>query len=492
MGREAFEKAVMRGMPVKEGTYGYVVLAGDTALKRADLFDHDGYLRAPNLNEAVYLALLRRSPSEAARGVVQHVRDVCVDAMRQATMITMDRGVSTFHDWLVTHELPERVGVLWHTLRTLTRALHALHSQGLIHGDVKPSNIIVTNAAPEAFQVRLIDFGSAQMHRRSDACANLCTYAFAPPESFMSAASDSPLTDAYSLGAVLFYSVHRRYLYDFHKHDTFESVKRMHATVGLQAPFDVSREGQEKGQADGQDGEREEEGEGEGAPGDAAAERRALKEVLRIAHRLLDPDPKSRLSIATLFHDLFGGEHTAQLHPDATADAAAAVDDDVVDDVLMRAWGQEGSEEEPRRAAAVHRIFTTPATSRSAPLACSIADKLAKATSSCPTDEEIAACCTIAECVLAPTSSRVTDTAVPWGVRTAVVRVMQALECDVYEDTSDWVLVKEHGLSADSLDMRLLKEAIAASPSVHDHVSYYLARMQQPQLWTRGGAYEIV
>lgn len=107
------------------------------------------------------------------------------------------------------------------TLCDAAEALHKMHQQGFIHGDVKPQNIIVgNNDRPVTF----IDFGSARRIGEHDSNEPITfTYAYAAPELLAlnypkSAESQTsrvkvymnkvgPYLDIYSLGIMLFQSL---------------------------------------------------------------------------------------------------------------------------------------------------------------------------------------------------------------------------------------------------------------------------------------------
>lgn len=88
-------------------------------------------------------------------------------------------------------------GVAIAVLRDCLSALSALHRDGVVHGDVKPSNIMLKRTG----NAKLIDIGSAYEWGRG-ASARTCTPAYAAPE-VLAGEGGSPLADLASLGYVL-------------------------------------------------------------------------------------------------------------------------------------------------------------------------------------------------------------------------------------------------------------------------------------------------
>jgi serine/threonine protein kinase len=86
-------------------------------------------------------------------------------------------------------------------LPQLGRGLHALHTAGKIHRDVKPSNIQVTSDG----RVVLLDFGLvAELERRSGSEEIVGTVAYMAPEQCAGDVALTPAVDWYALGVVLF------------------------------------------------------------------------------------------------------------------------------------------------------------------------------------------------------------------------------------------------------------------------------------------------
>lgn len=92
--------------------------------------------------------------------------------------------------------------VAWITERVLNALLY-LHHHGVVHGDLKPQNIIVQ---PKTHSVVLVDFGLSVVKPTSSTKAIGYTPVFAPPEQ-VAGKPLLPESDFYSLGMVMIYAL---------------------------------------------------------------------------------------------------------------------------------------------------------------------------------------------------------------------------------------------------------------------------------------------
>jgi serine/threonine protein kinase len=109
---------------------------------------------------------------------------------------------------LTLQQIVEKSGALdaehvaWITERVLN-ALSYIHRHGVVHGDLKPQNIIVQ---PEKHMAVLVDFGLSAVKPSHDSEAKGYTPYYAPPEE-IAGKPILPESDYYSLGMTMIYAL---------------------------------------------------------------------------------------------------------------------------------------------------------------------------------------------------------------------------------------------------------------------------------------------
>jgi serine/threonine protein kinase len=218
-------RASMWSAPTAPGSYDGEGTLGPWPLQLTDPNRVDGYLLVSRLGVGG-MADVFYAASPTGQPVVMkilHTRsgvpETCEREYRlmhamdpDCTAPALGHGVSTAGPYLITTYLPGyRSGStlvgrptsphqLWTLGSALARVLAAAHARGVVHCDVKPSNLLVCG-----HDVRLIDFGIARhVGERPDEGIVQCSRGFAAPEQ-LSGAAATPAVDVFAWGCLLAY-----------------------------------------------------------------------------------------------------------------------------------------------------------------------------------------------------------------------------------------------------------------------------------------------
>lgn len=133
--------------------------------------------------------------------------------------------------------MPEEVFAL---LKDVLKALNVIHKDNIIHRDISPDNIMLTNQ----LQAILIDFGAAKDYGNNENDSVFLKHGYAPVEQYKKDTKQGPWTDVYSMCASIYYlltglrlppSVERR------KCDTVHGLRAMGVLVSEKQDYVIWR-----------------------------------------------------------------------------------------------------------------------------------------------------------------------------------------------------------------------------------------------------------
>lgn len=130
------------------------------------------------------------------------------------------------HEYRKNHDIVNVKAIALQMLLTIGKALGSIHRYGLLHGDVSPENIIIT----EKGDIKLIDFGTARAITKSVQSKSGKIYlkpSYAPPELYSTQALQGPWSDVYSLAATYYAVVSGCKLIDAGRRKNGEDYKHL-------------------------------------------------------------------------------------------------------------------------------------------------------------------------------------------------------------------------------------------------------------------------
>lgn len=191
--------------PIGKGGHAKVVLARDILLDREiALKIYDKERDKERVNWKRFLAEARALAKVAHRSIA---RLYSVHETSDSYILCLEYIQGTnLQEWVENHGcLSEKkaleIGV------ACCEALAFLHSKQLIHGDVKPSNVMLEQAG----RTVLLDFSIARFTGGQEFGSSPGTTIFMPPELFALESRPAPTVDIYGLGVLLYWAVSRNY-----------------------------------------------------------------------------------------------------------------------------------------------------------------------------------------------------------------------------------------------------------------------------------------
>ncbi|GAA6054668.1 hypothetical protein JCM3770_006378 [Rhodotorula araucariae] len=186
--------------------------------------------------QSVKLVHRSRNPTSSARVRALWTEFKCIRALRNsphpniiafhAFVVSPSYGliVMDFHPQLMPVALPESRAKVY--FRQLLSAVEHLHTHGITHNDIKPSNILLSNKDLSAGRPVLIDFGFAQQYSltapdRFLSSLSWGTPEYLSPERAKGLVHDERLSDVFALGVTMYEIVVGRTPFEKSENETF-------------------------------------------------------------------------------------------------------------------------------------------------------------------------------------------------------------------------------------------------------------------------------
>ncbi|MEV0605225.1 serine/threonine-protein kinase [Polymorphospora rubra] len=183
--------AVWRAVDTRDGTAVAVKLLRPEAAEQPDLVE-------AFIAEAELLALLDHPSVVRRRDFVDASAGDDGDAGELALVMDLVEGEDLRRR--VRRDGPVPAAIAADVVAQVADALSYLHGRGIVHGDVKPGNLLVP---ADGGPVRLVDFGVARAVEGVPERATHATPEYVAPE-VVAGAPPTPAADVYALGIVLF------------------------------------------------------------------------------------------------------------------------------------------------------------------------------------------------------------------------------------------------------------------------------------------------
>lgn len=187
-----------RIIQVGEGTYGKVYKARNTvtgrmvALKRLRLEGEREGFPITSIREIKLLQSFNH-PN------VSTLTEIMVESQKTVYMI-FDYADNDLSGLLLNKQIEINVAQCKHIFEQLLRGMEYLHNSGILHRDIKGSNILIDNKG----QLRITDFGLARRIKTDNDYTNrVITLWYRPPELLLGTTNYGPEVDMWGCGCVL-------------------------------------------------------------------------------------------------------------------------------------------------------------------------------------------------------------------------------------------------------------------------------------------------
>jgi serine/threonine protein kinase len=196
------------------GSYGEVVINENNVLKTTDIFNKKNNLYTPNLQEVVFLSIIKHN------NIIKLNK---IEINNNKFILDLEKGDKTLHKFIEKTPKIKRIEYFEHILWQLIEVLYFMHKNNFIHGDLKPNNIIINND----YQIKLIDFGGICSFRINKEHKPLSTHSFCPPEGYRDIKKYiNKKYDIWALGSTMYFYLTKEYIINSDDEKTLEYTQK--------------------------------------------------------------------------------------------------------------------------------------------------------------------------------------------------------------------------------------------------------------------------
>lgn len=218
--RTILNERYMIGNVINFGGFGIIYKAWDTQLSRCvvikELYPSGIVVRTPGDKEVrpiggkaeIFQAELRRFLDEARNMAKLEDMPYIVNVFNYFEENHTAYIVMEFLNGITLKQYMEKEGKLpfedvLRILEPIMLALDEMHKKKLLHRDVAPDNIFITNDN----KIKLLDFGTARLAKEDEAITRSIVVkpGYTPPEQYQNKSRQGAWTDVYALGATMYH-----------------------------------------------------------------------------------------------------------------------------------------------------------------------------------------------------------------------------------------------------------------------------------------------
>ena len=176
---------------IGSGSYGTIYNYKEKIIKQINLLDKNYNICHHSIKEICALSQLSH-PNIIKASNIQFINN--------HINITMEKWGISLHEWCFITKKSERFKALNKIVFQIIYVLYYLYNMNIIHGDLKPGNILIN---PDTYEIKIIDWGTIGfINSEHNICS--CTYVYTAPELIVyNNPNYNQKIDIFSLGLII-------------------------------------------------------------------------------------------------------------------------------------------------------------------------------------------------------------------------------------------------------------------------------------------------